>query len=111
MSKQKAALYLRSATADSGDDDPLQIQEKALTAFAEQTGYKITKVYRDIGSGLGNVAQPVFQTLLQDAQDGLFQTLIVRDSARLTRNMEQYQQVTSQLKQMDITLLTLQPQR
>ena len=111
MSKQEAVLYLRSATTESLDEDPLRTQEQELTAFAKQNGYEITKVYQDIGSGLENVEQPVFQMLLQDAQCGLFHTLIVRDYARLSRNMSQREQVVNQLKQLDIILLTPQSQR
>ena len=79
-------IYLRKSRADSeaemrGEGETLARHEKALTAFAKQSGLDVVAIYREIISGETIAARPQMQQLLSEVSEGLWDGVIVMDSA------------------------------
>ena len=84
------AMYLRKSRADveaesHGESETLSRHENALTALAERSGLKITKVYREIISGETIAARPEIQKLLSEVEQGAYEGVLVMDADRLAR--------------------------
>lgn len=84
------AMYLRKSRADveaeaHGEGETLSRHENALTALAEKSGLKITKIYREIISGETIAARPEIQKLLSEVEQGAYKGVLVMDADRLAR--------------------------
>ena len=84
------AMYLRKSRADMdaeahGEGETLSRHENALTALAEKSGLKITKIYREIISGETIAARPEIQKLLSEVEQGAYDGVLVMDADRLAR--------------------------
>lgn len=84
------AMYLRKSRADveaevHGEGETLSRHETALTALAERSGLKITKIYREIISGDTIAARPEIQKLLSEVERGAYEGVLVMDADRLAR--------------------------
>lgn len=84
------AMYLRKSRADMeaeahGEGETLSRHENALTALAERSGLKITKIYREIISGETIAARPEIQKLLSEVEQGAYEGVLVMDADRLAR--------------------------
>ena len=109
MNIQSAVLYLRSATQEGEEDNVLELQEQILTEMAQQSGYTVTDVYRDFGSG-NDPNRAGLQKLLADAEAGHFKTLIIRDSARLARDLALFQRIEQLLSKNGVAVVLVQRQ-
>ena len=94
-------MYLRKSRADSeaemrGEGETLARHEKALTAFAKQSGLEVTAIYREIISGETIAARPQMQRLLSEVSEGLWDGVIVMDVDRLARGNSIDQGIISQ---------------
>ena len=76
---QKVAIYARVSSAEQRDN--LEQQAERLVAYGTAKGYQITKVVKEIGSGV-NDARPKFLALLEDPSIGI---LIIEHQDRATR--------------------------
>jgi predicted site-specific integrase-resolvase len=78
-SRQQVAIYARvSSTEHKGD---LESQAERLVAYCAARGHQVTKVVKEVGSGV-NDARPKLLALLEDQGIGL---IVVEHSDRLTR--------------------------
>ncbi len=94
-------IYLRKSRADAeaelrGEGETLARHEKALTAFAEHSGLKVTAIYKEIISGETIAARPQMQRLLSEVSEGLWDGVIVMDVDRLARGNSIDQGIISQ---------------
>ena len=81
--KIKAAVYIRVARMD---DTAIEQQKKQLRVFAKEQGYNDVAIYSDNGySGL-NFNRPAFMQMESDIQAGLINTVVIRDTSRISRN-------------------------
>lgn len=84
----KAAIYCRLSKDDeqSGDSVSIETQKMMLTKFCMDQTIEIFDIYVDDGySGL-NFNRPSFKRLIQDLEDGKFNTVITKDLSRLGRD-------------------------
>lgn len=88
MATLKCAIYCRLSCDDGTIDDSssIQTQKDALSKYALQNGYEIFKIYVDDGISGTHDQRPGFQSMLRDAELGLFQILLTKDLSRLARN-------------------------
>ena len=77
---RKAALYIRVST----DEQNPGKQAEALVSFASHLNFKVVKTYQDVASG-GSANRPQFRRMLEDAQRGLFSTVLVWSLDRFSR--------------------------
>lgn len=83
-------MYLRKSRTDMeaeahGVGETLSRHENALTVLAEKSGFKITKIYREIISGETIAARPEIQKLLSEVERGAYEGVLVMDADRLAR--------------------------
>lgn len=88
MTIHRVALYVRLA-CDPDDGASLDAQEQLLRDLVTLQGGVVTQVYTDVGSG-NNGQRPALQQLMTDAQAGAFDTVIMRDPSRLSRDRALY---------------------
>ena len=91
MTKQPdkiTALYCRLSRDDEQDDmsGSIKNQQAILEKYAQENGFKNTRVFIDDGWSGTNFARPAFTEIMELAEKGLIGTLIVKDHSRLGRN-------------------------
>jgi DNA invertase Pin-like site-specific DNA recombinase len=79
-----AAAYVR--TAHVHQEGSLDRQRMEITKLAERDNYQIVRWYEDAGfSGVDSARRPAFQQMLTDAEAGHFQTILIEDLSRFSR--------------------------
>lgn len=91
MTKQPdkiTALYCRISRDDEQDglSGSIKNQQAILEKYAEENGFKNTRVFIDDGWSGTNFARPAFTEIMELAEKGCIGTLIVKDHSRLGRN-------------------------
>lgn len=81
----RAAVYIRMST-DEQVDSP-QRQREQILPYCEVKGYRIVKTYQDLAERGWDDTRPDFQKLLTDAQNRLFDFIVVDESSRLSRQL------------------------
>ena len=90
----KAVLYLRLSKEDrnkvnKGDDSESIINQRImLSDYAMQHDFQVVKIYSDDDESGLYEDRPGFSQMMQDAQMGLFDTIIAKSQSRFTRNLE-----------------------
>ena len=98
--KSKAALYIRvSTTEQSMHGYSLAAQEALLRDYAETHDMTVFKVYADEGKSASKSLEKRTELLrlLDDAEKGLFQTILFKDVTRWSRNAAAYYKVQERL--------------
>lgn len=91
MTKQPdkiTVLYCRLSRDDEQDglSESIKNQQSILEKYAQENGFKNTRVFIDDGWSGTNFARPAFTEIMEMAEKGLIGTLIVKDHSRLGRN-------------------------
>lgn len=91
MTKQPdkiTALYCRLSRDDEQDglSGSIKNQQTILEKYAQENGFRNTRVFIDDGWSGTNFARPAFTEIMELAEKGLIGTLIVKDHSRLGRN-------------------------
>ena len=91
MTKQPdkiTALYCRLSRDDEQDglSGSIKNQQAILEKYAQENGFKNTRVFIDDGWSGTNFARPAFMEIMELAEKGRIGTLIVKDHSRLGRN-------------------------
>lgn len=86
----RTAMYLRKSRQDeelinATIEETLAKHEMQLRAFAEQSGIAIDGVYKEVASASDIDGRPVFNQLLLDIEQGLYNSVLVVSIDRLTR--------------------------
>lgn len=101
--KQKSAIYIRVSTEDQVEGYSLDAQERALTELAEKMNLDIYKIYVDGGiSGKTIEARPQLLELLKDADNQLFNIVLIYKLDRLSRNIKDAFTIIDRLRGNDI---------
>lgn len=82
------ALYCRLSRDDEQDglSGSIKNQQSILEKYAKENGFKNTKVFIDDGWSGTNFARPAFMEIMEFAEQGKIENLIVKDHSRLGRN-------------------------
>lgn len=87
MTQIKIAAYCRVSTEKESQLDSLQNQKVFFKEYAEKNGYELVNIYADEGvSGRQMKKRSAFLRMLNDAEKGYFQTVVVKDISRFARN-------------------------
>lgn len=101
--------YCRVSTDKEDQLNSLQTQKEFFSEYAEKNHDTLVRVYADEGiSGTKIKNRRQFLQLLQDAQKGMFDMVVVKDISRFARNTVDLLQSVRQLKALNIetTFLT-----
>ncbi len=103
------AIYVRRSVSDADKgNNSLSInaqKEDCIKYLGDDNNYK---VYCDDGkSGKDIEHRPAFQTMMQDARDGLISQIIVKKYDRFSRNMREYLNITDELDKYGVPVVSL----
>jgi DNA invertase Pin-like site-specific DNA recombinase len=94
---KRAIAYIRVSSKEQGQSGfGLQSQEAAIRAFADAAGYRVRRVYREIGSAIGKTAaeRPELQRALKQARCNSW-PLIIPSLDRLSRHSEEIETIAA----------------
>ena len=104
------ALYCRLSRDDelSGDSNSIVHQKEILSAYAEKRGFVNARFYVDDGYSGTNFNRPDFLRMMDDVNNGLVGTIIVKDMSRFGRDYIMVGYYTEiMLPQMDIRFIAV----
>ena len=86
--KRITALYCRLSRDDEqeGESNSITNQKSILERYAKENGFRNIKFFVDDGFSGTNFARPAFTEIMELAEQGLIENLIVKDHSRLGRN-------------------------
>ena len=86
---KRAAIYVRVSSEEQTQGYSLAAQERAAEAYCEAHGWDVLQVYRDEGRSArtDNITKrPGFAAMLEDADAGRFDVIVVHKNDRFARN-------------------------
>ena len=86
--KRITALYCRLSRDDEqeGESNSITNQKSILERYAKENGFRNTRFFVDDGFSGTNFTRPAFTEIMELAEQGLIENLIVKDHSRLGRN-------------------------
>jgi DNA invertase Pin-like site-specific DNA recombinase len=110
-SNKKVYLYgrLSNEDANKGDSYSIENQRKILTKYAEDNGFNNYEYVYDDGFSGGDWERPAFSKMIEDVENGLVSTIIVKDLSRFGRGYLKvgfYQEIL--FPQLDVRLISIQ---
>ena len=101
----RVGFYTRISTDEDHQKYSLDAQRDRLDAYckSQYDEYEVIKLYRDASSGT-NMNRPGLEEMLYDAENKLFDTLIVFRVDRLSRNVRQLAQMVETLTEFGVVL-------
>lgn len=99
MSGERAAIYLRVSTAEQEDNYSLQSQEAECLKYAEQHGWAVVGIWREVHSARYLDERPQLRALLESIRSGGVDVLLVHSSNRLSREQMQFATIAYRCKQ------------
>ncbi len=100
--------YCRVSTEKEDQLNSLDAQKKFFSEYAEKQGHTLVKIYADEGiSGTKIKNRKEFLQLLKDAEQGLFEMVVVKDISRFSRNTVDLLTSIRKLKQHNIDTIFL----
>lgn len=103
---KKSVAYLRMST--DKQEYSIDSQLRLIKAYAERNGYWLMDTYIDEGiSGRQAEKRPAFMQMIDDSSKGTFEYVLIYDSSRFARNLEQSIVYKSILKRNGVDLISI----
>lgn len=103
---KKSVAYLRMST--DKQEYSIDSQLRLIKAFSERNGYWLIDTYIDEGiSGRQAEKRPAFMQMIDDSSKGIFEYVLIYDSSRFARNLEQSIVYKSLLKRNGVYLISI----
>lgn len=101
----KTALYMRMST--DKQENSIASQKEVLERYAKMHHMKIVHEYVDEGiSGRAAEKRPAFMQMIEDSDKDMFEAVLVYDSSRFARNLEESIVYKSALKKNNVELIS-----
>lgn len=104
---KRAAIYARLSSEEQTQGYSLDAQVDAIHEYCVNEGYEVAGEYVDAGYSGTNDKRPQFKKLIADAQDDLFETVIVHKFNRFARNRVESVTYKALLRDINIPLLSV----
>jgi len=104
-----AVIYARYSS-DKQDEDSISAQVHACESYAPAHGYTITKRYIDeaiSGKGSKTASRREYQRLLKDADNKMFDVVLIHKYDRIARNLREHANLEKRLSDNDVTLIAV----
>lgn len=102
---KRAILYARTSTELQKKDKTIESQVAEVEKFAEENKYEILEQYLDDGWSGTLLARPALDRLRDEAQEGLFEAVLIYDPDRLARKFAYQALVTEELEELGIDVV------
>jgi len=106
----KAVGYIRVSTDEQIDGYSLSAQENAIRGFASSKGWQVTHIYIEAGKSAKDDNRPQFQQMIQDAQHGHFDVIVVHKLDRFSRNLVDCMTYLNQLDKWSVAFVSVTEQ-
>jgi DNA invertase Pin-like site-specific DNA recombinase len=107
--KGQALIYCRTASESQGENTSLNRQETACVEQAENLGYTVGRITREVASGIKLAERPLLSRDREDLKSGEFGALIVYCADRLSRDQAHLATIAEECSAADIDLITVVP--
>ena len=104
--KRRVALYIRVSSADQMKNSSMDVQADRLKRHCKENKY-LFRIYREKGESGYSTDRPEFQRMLQDAEMGKFEMILVDKIDRLCRNIRDLVDVYSDLDELGVGIKSL----
>lgn len=105
----RAVGYRRVSMREQVDGFSLDAQENNIRKLAAERGWDLIKIYTDAGiSAKKNSQRPELAKLMQDAEDGYFDVIIVDKVDRFYRHLNGLLNALDQLNSRNVTFISVQ---
>jgi len=103
---KKTVAYMRMST--DKQEYSIDSQFRLIKSFAKHNGYNLINTYIDEGiSGRNAEKRPAFMRMIEDSSKNMFEYVLIYDSSRFARNLEQSIVYKSLLKRNGVTLISI----
>ena len=102
----RAALYARFSSHNQREES-IDAQIRAMKKFCEDKGYSIVKIYSDSAQTGTNCRRDEFSKMMVDAENNIFDVIVVHKLDRFSRNIEDSVLHTMELKKYGIELISV----
>ena len=83
----KVAIYARISRSDDHEHHAsIDNQIEGITNYCNTHGFTIIKIYKDLNISGRTMDRPAFIEMMNDVENGLIDTIIVKDLSRFGRN-------------------------
>ncbi len=97
------AAYCRVSTEKEDQLNSLELQKNFFTEFAQRNNYNLVRLYADEGlSGTKTKNRKQFLKMMEDAEKGIFDMVVVKDISRFARNTVDLLQCIRRLRELQI---------
>lgn len=98
-------LYPRVSTEDQAREGfSLSEQKDKMLKLCELKDYKVYKIYEDAGKSAKNMDRPAFKEMWKDIEDGKINLIIVYKLDRLTRSIQDLEEICTFLEKHNCSL-------
>ena len=107
----KVILYVRVSTVEQAElGHSLDVQGARLNDFAHLNGWKVLRSFMDEGKSARTIDRPSFEAMLDYCEDNkdFVDAVLVQDTSRLCRNVQDHLEVKAFLRKRDIKLISLE---
>ncbi len=104
---KKAAIYCRVSSEDQAKQFSLPSQKKELRKLAGSRKFRVSNIYDEGGiSGESLSTRPQLLQILEDAEQGEFEYLLIVSLDRLSRNLKDSIYIRGKLQEFGVTIVT-----
>jgi len=101
-------LYVRVSTdRQAVEGESLEEQEQRLREFCKVRNWNIVKVYCEEGKSAKDTNRPKFKELLNDIENGIIDTVIVKKLDRLSRSIIDFERIYNFFEKHNVDLVSL----
>lgn len=102
----KTAIYVRCSD-EAGESATLETQKDSCIKYCESRRWDDYEIYEDDGYSAASIIRPDFQRLLQDAKQGVIDTIVVWRLDRFSRSLLDSVNVIEDLKEWNCNLTSV----
>ena len=104
----RIAAYCRVSTGNDGQLDSLKNQKEFFIRYATENNHDLIAIYADEGiSGTSLRKRNEFKKMMYDASNKQFDSVVVKDISRFSRNTVDFLQAIRELKSYGINTVFL----
>lgn len=107
---KRVAIYVRVSSEMQIDNYSLDAQENACQSFAKLRDWQVVSVFREEGASAKSMERPVFQQMIQSAEQNLFDVILVHKLDRFSRKLKDMISIIDLFDDIDIALVSVTEQ-
>ncbi len=103
---KRVAIYVRVSSEMQVDNYSLDAQENACQSFAQLRGWQVVCTFREEGASAKSTERPLFQQMIQQAESGQFDIILVHKLDRFSRKLKDMIEIIDHFDDVGIALVS-----